>query len=154
MWTLTNFEIWARRRRISGLVILPFLIFLLQQIQIEGARVPGVDKECNQIASIMRNKEFTYPWWSHGALSSSTENSSSPVCPVGRSGDRGSKCCKELDAPIQRREMSDKFSEKWLGPKLTANADIFKERRKKFDVTFKDLLTRAHAAFHAMFERT
>jgi hypothetical protein len=157
-----SFEIWERRRRISncgGGGLASFLIcsFLLI-ISTQGARVPGVDRECNSIANMIKGKGFTYPWWvgSGGVFgsSSSPANSSMLSCPIGKSGERSTKCCKELDASIQRTEMSSAFNEKWLGPKLTANGDIFKERKKKFDVTFKDLLTRAHAAFHAMFERT
>jgi len=128
-----------------------------------GALHPGVDRECNGIGNLIKSKGFSYPWWIASPSSSGNSglrfpilpsNSSTQVCPVGRTGNKGANCCKEFSAPTQRNEMISTFSEKWLGPKLSANADAFKERKKKFDVTFKDLLTRAHAAFHAMFERT
>lgn len=55
---------------------------------------------------------------------------------------------------MMKNEVAGMFNDKWMGPKLQTSAELFKERKKKFDVTFKDLLTRAHGSFHAMFERT
>lgn len=154
MWTLKSIAVWARRRRIGDSGVTIFSCFLLAILSIgDGARVPGVDRECNGIANHIRNKEFTYPWFTGpGGVFAITN--SSLTCPIGRSGDKSTKCCRDLDSPIQKREMSTKFGDKWLGPKLQANGEIFKDRKKKFDVTFKNLLTRAHAAFHNMFERT
>jgi hypothetical protein len=128
----------------------------------------GIDRECNGIGNLIKSKGFSYPWWNPNSgigtrlpsgipnpTSGSMNNASVGIlCPAGKTGDKSTNCCKELSAPTQRNEMISAFSEKWLGPKLAANADVFKERKKKFDVTFKDLLTRAHADFHAMFERT
>lgn len=142
---------------------------------VSGAKTPGgnrhnsnADRECNGIANIIRNKGFTYPWWdtsplhSAGLIASSEQRGnssddsggSSSGCPMGLTGAKGVKCCKGFDTTTQKNEMASTFTEKWMGPKLSAAAEIFKERRKKFDVTFKDLLTRAHGSFHAMFERT
>lgn len=113
----------------------------------------------------MRSKGFTYPWWetSPGLMISTTGNTSATLsddtagstgCPAGSTGPKGAKCCKSFDTTTQKNAVATMFNEKWVGPKLAVNAELFKERKKKFDVTFKDLLQRAHGSFHAMFERT
>lgn len=128
-----------------------------------------MDRECNGIANVIRNKGFTYPWWETssaaglGIITSSTNATSisgddsstgSSGCPQGTTGQKGVKCCKALDTTMMKNEVAGMFNDKWMGPKLQTSAELFKERKKKFDVTFKDLLTRAHGSFHAMFERT
>lgn len=164
----TFFQIWTRRRKITlsggSLVVLLYLFF----VDINAAaRTPsshsqhqGVDRECNTIGNLIKSKGFSYPWWDLGNNrvppfgSNSSSSGESGVCPVGKTGEKSTKCCRDLGSGTQRNEMTLAFNDKWLGPKLAANAEVFKDRKKKFDVTFKDLLTRAHAAFHAMFERT
>jgi hypothetical protein len=157
MGRLKSFEIWTRRQRLHGgesslltFSIFIFLILFSFASPLQGARTDNnnnnIDKECKSIANLIKNKDFTYPWWEDGGGLSSqrgqlsaSSTSSSPSCPIGRNGDKSIKCCRELNSTLQRREMGEKFNEKWLGPKLAANGDIFKERKKKFDVTFKDV---------------
>ncbi len=152
-----------------------FLLYLCSIAVVNGAKAPpgsrnsGVDRECNGIANVIRNKGFTYPWWETssaaglGIITSSTNSSSisgddsstgSSGCSLGTTGQKGVKCCKALDTTMMKNEVAGMFNDKWMGPKLQTSAELFKERKKKFDVTFKDLLTRAHGSFHAMFERT
>lgn len=145
MATLNFFEIWARRRRISLSLTfsicfhLALLLVLVIQ-QGDGAR-NEIDKECKSIANLVKGKNFTYPWWEDGWVGRGRGQAQIPTtpptssCPTGRNGDKGVRCCRELNSTLQKREMGDKFSEKWLAPKLATNGDIFKERKKKFDVT-------------------
>lgn len=130
-----------------------------------GSRNSGVDRECNGIGNVIKNKGFTYPWWDTSPVglqqmmtgsgnSSSSDEASGSGCPQGSTGNKGLKCCKAFDTPTQKTEVATMFNDKWMGPKLATQAELFRERKKKFDATFKDLLQRAHGSFHAMFERT
>lgn len=170
----------SRRRWLTTSFLCPSfallsLLYLCSIAVVNGAKTPpgsrnsGVDRECNGIANVIRNKGFTYPWWETssaaglGIITSSANSSSisgddsstgSSGCPLGTTGQKGVKCCKALDTTMMKSEVAGMFNDKWMGPKLQTSAELFKERKKKFDVTFKDLLTRAHGSFHAMFERT
>lgn len=157
-------------------VFLYLFVISSSSVKVSGAKGSGnrhnsnVDRECNGIGNVIRNKGFTYPWWETSPLhndglmlmgsseqkGNSSEDSagSKSGCPVGSTGAKGVKCCKGFDTITQKNEIALRFNEKWMGPKLSTAADIFKERKKKFDITFKDLLTRAHGSFHNMFERT
>ena len=111
-------------------------------------------KECNSIANILKTRGFTYPWWDARSATGDPTNFSQ-VCPsINNPSPRALKCCtSSFDTAVQRKEMSLALN-KWLVDKLVVAADVFKERKSKFDITFKSLLARAHTSFHAMFERT
>lgn len=111
-------------------------------------------RECNGIGNTLKSKGFTYPWWDSNTETSSLQNFEN-LCPNAvNSNQKASKCCiASFDTRLQKKEMSNAL-DKWLGAKLSTAAETFKERKIKFDVTFKSLLARAHTSFHAMFERT
>ncbi|CAL8072001.1 unnamed protein product [Orchesella dallaii] len=144
----------------------PSSITLVNAAKGPGSRNNANSGECGGIGHVIKNKGFTYPWWDQSPLhaaglvaSNEQRNSSLDLesisgCPLGQTGQKGVKCCRSFDTVTQKNEIASMFNEKWMGPKLASSAEIFKERKKKFDVTFKDLLTRAHGSFHAMFERT
>jgi len=136
--------------RIVGVnLILISTVLYLQTCVVSGD--PHVDQECKAIGQIIRSKGFSYPWWDYWQQTPADSNSHS--CPAGN-GVVNKKCCSGFDTHSHKSEMATTFNERWLGTKLSLFADTFKQRKTKFDVTFKSLLTRAHASFHAMFERT
>ena len=127
---------------LSILLFLPSHVLCQRQQQ-------RIDRECNPISNQMKSKGFSYPWWN----SSITEEANG--CPaVGTGQARSAKCCKSFQVPTLMNETQKGFTERWLGPKLEAQAKVFNESKSRFDLTFKALLTRAHTSFDAMFEKT
>ncbi|CAG7724148.1 unnamed protein product [Allacma fusca] len=134
--------------------VIPFLILLPH----ETVCARKVDRECDAISKQMRSKGFSYPWWnttvSPEIVPESEENTANGCPAVGSGVPRSVKCCRSFDAILLRNETGEAFGGKWLGPKLAGQAKVFNDSKARFDLTFKALLTRAHASFHAMFEKT